>query len=34
MTEYLYWDDGQWSWNCRWLDDGWSSDYPAAVLAS
>ncbi len=31
---YLYWDDGQWSWDVDWLGFDWDDDYPSAVLAS
>jgi hypothetical protein len=30
----LCWGGGQWRWGCSWLDSGWGSDRPAAVLAS
>ena len=30
----LYWLDGRWRWNDFWLDDGWGTDSPAALLAS
>jgi len=30
----LYWVGVRWSWHCYWLDRGWRSDDPAAVLAS
>lgn len=29
----LSWVGGRWVWGCRWLDNQWYSDYPAAVLA-
>lgn len=31
---FLYWNDGGWRWNCRWLVYGWGAGYPSAVLAS
>lgn len=30
----LYWSDGEWDWDYRWLDNDWSSDFLSAVLAS
>ena len=33
-VRHLCWDGGGWVWVCYWLDDGWLSDYPAAVAAS
>ncbi len=30
----LDWGGDQWDWNCYWLEYGWSSDDPAARLAS
>ena len=34
FVRFLDWFGGRWDWNCRWLDDGWGSGGPAAVLAS
>lgn len=31
---YLYWRDGEWRWDCPWLDGKWSANDPSAVLAS
>lgn len=31
-VRYLRWSGGRWDWNDRWLDDGWGSPNPAAVL--
>ena len=31
---YLYWSDGKWYWNVRWLGYGWHAFDPSAVLAS
>jgi hypothetical protein len=31
---YLGFSDGQWYWRFRWLDSGFNSQYPSAVLAS
>ncbi len=31
---YLYWGDGQWSWDCGWLGNDWDVCDPSAVLAS
>jgi hypothetical protein len=33
-VEFLYWNGGRWSWDCRWLGVGWSSRCPAASLAN
>jgi hypothetical protein len=33
-VRYLEWDGGRWYWYFHWLDYGFSSDCPAAVLAS
>jgi hypothetical protein len=33
-VEYLYWRDGQWNWECIWLDSDWYGRRPAAALAS
>ncbi len=33
-VRYLYWFDGRWQWNDRWLGDDWLGDNPAAVRAS
>ncbi|MEK7611768.1 MAG: hypothetical protein AAB407_00230 [Patescibacteria group bacterium] len=32
-VRYLYWDGGRWDWSCRWLDDGWDGQDPAALRA-
>ena len=29
----LFWDGDGWYWDCGWLDDVWSNDYPAALRA-
>ncbi len=31
---FLYWNEGQWSWYCNWLDYDFGADNPSAVLAS
>lgn len=31
---YLYWNDGEWNWNYRWLNDRWNTNNPSVVLAS
>lgn len=33
-VRYLYWSDGQWRWDDRWLDDDFGGQNPAAVFAS
>ncbi len=30
---FLYWSDGEWSWNYDWLVHGWDASDPSAVLA-
>ncbi len=34
FVRYLYFRDGRWGWNCRWLDIGWHDNFPAALRAS
>ena len=31
---YLYWDGGEWSWDCHWLGIDWGANHPSALLAS
>lgn len=31
---FLYWDGGEWCWNCSWLGSEWNASPPSAVLAS
>ncbi len=33
-VRYLCWGGGSWNWGSRWLDGGWHSGSPAAMLAS
>ncbi len=33
-VRYLYWDGGEWCWNCRWLGDVFDEESPSALLAS
>lgn len=33
-VRYLYWDGGRWDWHYLWLENHWSFDFPALVLAS
>ena len=33
-VRYLNWFGDEWYWDFDWLDSGWGSNYPAAVLAS
>lgn len=31
---YLYWNDGEWFWDCSWLDCDWNAKDPSACLAN
>jgi len=31
---FLYWNGGEWSWRCYWLENDWLANNPSAVLAS
>ena len=33
-VRYLDWYGGRWYWSCDWLDNGWSSNYPAALAST
>ena len=34
VVRCLGWHGGRWGWDCRWLDNGFVGNYPAAVSAS
>ncbi len=31
-VRFLYWSGGRWCWYCDWLENDWSSAYPATLL--